>query len=374
MINRSFLFGLLAAILFALPVVARAQLLTGVSQNKAGVTYVGPIDIVASPTAFYSLRAGSAAIAAAGTQSIVDLRRASDNATCTPIVATSGGVDLTVGTPCNSSTQTVTAWATRGTFTGALASTALTTTGDSCVAAVGDQITGTGITSYTTITVKTSCAAGSGVYTVSQGFSISAEAMTAFIPTAISKCYDQSGNLLNQVQGTAANQPQLVFNAIGALPALSGSTSLVVLTASTNTTPATGVVFFSAVGNRSVGTGAFVPIRENGNSNRILGGAANLWALAGGGGGNFSGAATDGAFHAANGTVNGASSVLNIDGIETAGTITGNTTAGSSRIMGVVAASTTILMTEAGFWDNLAPNATLRGQMQLNQKAYFGTP
>lgn len=85
-------------------------LLLGVGLPAVAVSsYTGPIDIVASPTALYSLRAGSAAIAAAGTQNIVDLRRASDNATCTATIAASGGaLDLTVGTPCGGST--VTAW------------------------------------------------------------------------------------------------------------------------------------------------------------------------------------------------------------------------------------------------------------------------
>ena len=69
-------------------------------------SYTGPLDIVSGATAFYSLRAGSGAIAAAGTQPIIAMRRGSDNATCTAIVATSGSVDFTVGAPCSGATVT----------------------------------------------------------------------------------------------------------------------------------------------------------------------------------------------------------------------------------------------------------------------------
>lgn len=71
--------------------------------------YTGPGDIVSGWTAWYSqARAYSAAVAATGTQKAGDIRRASDNATCSPLIATNGSVDLTVGTPCAG--QTVTAF------------------------------------------------------------------------------------------------------------------------------------------------------------------------------------------------------------------------------------------------------------------------
>lgn len=90
---------------------AQSQLLLGAGGSKrAAAAYVGPGDIVSGATAWYGLRAYTTAIAAAGTQSIVDLRRASDSATCTAKIATNGFVDLTVGTPCNGGTETVTTW------------------------------------------------------------------------------------------------------------------------------------------------------------------------------------------------------------------------------------------------------------------------
>ncbi len=77
---------------------------------SAPPSYTGPGDVITGAKFWHGVRAYTAAIAAAGTQPIFDLRRASDNATCTAIIATNGTVDLTVGTPCNGNTQTVTAW------------------------------------------------------------------------------------------------------------------------------------------------------------------------------------------------------------------------------------------------------------------------
>ncbi len=91
---------------------ARAQMLSTIVFDKHHVGFTGPVDIVASPIQALLMRAASTAIANTGTQSLVDLRRVSDNATCTMHILAngSGGADVSVGTPCNSNTQTVTAW------------------------------------------------------------------------------------------------------------------------------------------------------------------------------------------------------------------------------------------------------------------------
>ena len=64
------------------------------------------------------------------------------------------------------------------TFNGAISGTTLTTTGDSCLLAKGEAITGAGVTDSTYITAKASCSGGVGSYTVSASQSISSEAMT----------------------------------------------------------------------------------------------------------------------------------------------------------------------------------------------------
>lgn len=62
---------------------------------SAGAAYVGPGDIVTGVTVAYLLRAYTAAIAAAGTQKLVNLQRSSDSQICDILVATSGGMGLT---------------------------------------------------------------------------------------------------------------------------------------------------------------------------------------------------------------------------------------------------------------------------------------
>jgi hypothetical protein len=69
--------------------------------------------------------------------------------------------------------------------------------------------------------------------------------------------------------------------------------------------------------------------------------------------------------------VNGASSVINLDGTEASGPSTGNTTAGTPRITG--AASTTFDVGEVGFWDNLAFNSGARLSLCHNSYKYWGT-
>jgi hypothetical protein len=215
---------LIPAILFAALGVSWAQLpwQSGVGTPTA---YVGPIDVIASPKACYSLRACSGAIAAAGTQSIVDLRRSSDNATCTAIVATSGGVDLTVGTPCNSSTQTVTAWTNNdSSCTGAIATTTLTVA--SCTKGnlhVGLPITDANITAGTFITALGTGSGGAGTYTVNISQTAASATFTAPGWAFISKWYDQAINAGDVVQATSAAQPVIVYSCLSALPCVAFS-------------------------------------------------------------------------------------------------------------------------------------------------------
>lgn len=103
-----FLSAFLAALFIAGSAGAQGQLIQPIV--AASQNYVGPGDIVSGATAFYSCSRAYNAAYAAALGSACDLRRASDNATCTAKFLANGSVDLTVGTPCNSNTQTVTAW------------------------------------------------------------------------------------------------------------------------------------------------------------------------------------------------------------------------------------------------------------------------
>ena len=73
--------------------------------------YVGPGDIVSGATAWYGLRAYSAAVAATGTQKAINIRRASDNTTKDILIRKSGNLDTpTAATFCASTTCYVTKW------------------------------------------------------------------------------------------------------------------------------------------------------------------------------------------------------------------------------------------------------------------------
>jgi hypothetical protein len=103
-------FAAICASLILWGAAALAQMQSNILWDEpASHHFQGPGDITPF-TAWYGLRAYSAAVAATGTQKAADLRRVSDNATCTALIGTDGNLDLTVGTPCNSNTQTVTAW------------------------------------------------------------------------------------------------------------------------------------------------------------------------------------------------------------------------------------------------------------------------
>jgi hypothetical protein len=87
------------------------QLPQFVVPTAAVVPFSGPGDIQAF-TAWYGLRAYTAAIAAAGTQKLVRVRRASDSEQCDILVATSGGMGLTANCTGADAGQTLTTFIT----------------------------------------------------------------------------------------------------------------------------------------------------------------------------------------------------------------------------------------------------------------------
>lgn len=184
--------------------------------------------------------------------------------------------------------------------------------------------------------------------------------------------YDQSGNARDITQATDGNRPSLIFNCLGTMPCVQFTGTTQALAAVGNVTPATGVVSFSTVGNRVSGTGNCTWIRENGNNNRMLAtnGQVNAWQVNGGASGSVSAAATDAVWHSGIGVVNGASSILSIDGTETTGTTTGNTTAAAPGMLLTV--SSTCYVVSSIFWDNVALDATARTAITNNQQAWWG--
>lgn len=190
-------------------------------------------------------------------------------------------------------------------------------------------------------------------------------ATTCFIRTI----YDQSGNARDLTQTTAASQPALVFGCKGGLPCLRTVASELIVGSSF--TPTTGITSYSVVADRTAGAGFCVWMRVNA-TNRLGTGAANVWSLFSTG--SITAAANDNIWHAGTGVIaNGAASVLNIDGVETTGSITGTVTAGLPGIVGA-GAGTTCQAAEGVFWDNYQLTAGERATLQANQKSYWGTP
>lgn len=187
--------------------------------------------------------------------------------------------------------------------------------------------------------------------------------------------YDQSGNARDLAQLTAAAQPSLIFNCSGTLPCVQFPTAGTQYIQGPTAAAPTGAITLNVVANRVSGIGSCFLINQNvgGGANRIMGTAgANAWSLANNTFGSFGAAATDGAWHAAIGVMNGASSLLRIDGTETAGSLAISTGAGGHYISG--AAGTVCNVVEGVIWNNYGVPPAERAVLQQNQKSFWGTP
>jgi hypothetical protein len=141
-----------------------------------------------------------------------------------------------------------------------------------------------------------------------------------------------------------------------------------------NVTPATGNASLSAVAMRvSPGTGVCNWVKQNGaTGNRITANTgANSWLVAGASG-TILATANNSVWHATNAVINGASSVINVDGTEVTGTVTGSTVAGQPGIL--AGGTSTCNFAELITWDVYQLTPGERAALQSNQKAYWGTP
>jgi len=181
--------------------------------------------------------------------------------------------------------------------------------------------------------------------------------------------YDQSGHALDLTQATPSAQLAFIFNCQNGYPCMEGVNGGLAVTGP-SVTPATGIVSISVVGQRVSGTSGCTFFRENGASgNRITAGAAaNIW-------GTFPAPGTtipaaDGVFHSATGTLALGATVINLDGVETTGTTTVNTTAAGSSIVSI--AATTCRYISAVFWDNVTLTAGSRATITSSNRAWWG--
>lgn len=352
-----------------------------VSVVAAGGGYTGPIDVVASPTALYSLRAGSAAIAAAGTQTLVNIRRASDNVACDFLPALNGGFGVTTAT-CNSSTQGGVSYSTfaptDATASCTIAGTAVACTGASATLHVNDPITGVGITNPCVVTVtngSTTATASLAGTSTSCGTVSVAETVTFQVAGFVPTIYDQSGasgcggSPCDATQATAGNQPLFLPNCGNSLPCIFNNAGTQVLTNTTGFThaqPNTASVVADRLSSASAQS-----LIGNGTSTLVGWGTASQLR-------NFAGSVvtlgsvTDGIFHSEQNLFSGASSVIYVDGtsnVTSQGTngFSGTIYIGNSGFGGNAFAG---YFEEAGEWRS-GFTGTNDKNMCTNQSAYY---
>lgn len=287
----------------------------------ATVTYTGPGDITTFTAWGSCTRAYNHTVASAG-HPACNLRRVSDNATCTVSLAANGGVDISVGTPCNGNTQTVTAWI------GASSAT---------VSKVYDQVQGN--------------ACNNGLATC------------------------------DMVQGTNSNQPDFILTGCGAsgtLPCLSETTSgsTKKLAAATNMA---GAVTFSISMVGFVSSTSFDRFGSINGNNNFMNASAGNYIVVGSNNQSTDPSATaaDNAWHAAQGIGNSGSGTgsIKIDSNSpVTGTATGNTSLGILAIMQAANSSITMRMGEFGFVNGTAWSSGVQNSLHSNQATYYGTP
>lgn len=192
-----------------------------VHSTGGGGGYTGPGDVVAGATAWYGLRAYSAAVAATGTQKAVKIRRASDDHLCDVLIATSGllGNTANCGTGGDNGQSVAAFSVVHGTFTGSISGTTLTVTGASAGnPGQGDVVTGGTVLSGTLI--QGVIVDGSS-YTVNFSQTVASASLTFTYANYIPTWYDQSGNVHDVTNATTNQQPQLILGVLGGKPVVS---------------------------------------------------------------------------------------------------------------------------------------------------------
>ena len=275
-------------------------------------SYVGPGDIT-SFTAWYGLRAYTAAIAAAGTQHLMTLSRASDSHACDILVATNGGLGLTAS--CGT-----------GGDNGQSASSFCSST---CSITVMFDQAGSTIGNLTSM--------GSGFA----------------YPTLAFNCINTTLPCINSDAG------------VGQMIATSG-----------NHAPSSRQLSVSLVAFNTSGSTGTIPFQQNGVDNYLNASIGNAWTFNGGNAGSItSGTLADNAFHAANISIDltPSTSTFNGDGTETTSTNLNNDTAPGITVMARSLGSLVLQQTELGFIDGTTWALSIRSKLCDNQGSYWGT-
>jgi len=190
-------------------------------------------------------------------------------------------------------------------------------------------------------------------------------ATTCFLDT----WYDQSGNARHWTQAGAAAQPAYIASCQNGLPC-ARTTDVSQNMAFSNVTPS-AILSLSVVGQHQVRPGGCTYLAAS--FSNILGQHATLDITVLQATGAINAVAAGLQWHSHTGVMNGASSVVNIDGVETTGTVTPVAGAGP-LYFSPGAAGATCNEAEAIYWDNYALTAGERAALQANQRAFWGTP
>jgi hypothetical protein len=285
-----------------------------VAVSSGTVSYTGSGDVVSGWLMWGGLRAFTAAIATAGTQSLINVIASGTtpaNVTCNILVASNGGLGQTAS--CST-----------GSFNGQAAAAF--------------------------------CATGSGSCLVDEVF-------------------DQSGNGLNFIN-SGTSEPSLVFSCIGSLPCMTFNGTSQHLNNSTAFTSQAQPYNITMVAERTGADTAFGSVFgfSGGTESGFSDVANSALAFAGT---VVSVTAADSVFHAMNFTYNGASSAVNIDGTDTPslnpGAAATGTTAEQIGSDGVNGNPFTGDAMEVGILPSAALTSTQRGNICHNQHLYWGT-
>lgn len=205
--------------------------------------------------------------------------------------------------------------------------------------------------------------------------SLNASAFSGFISGGsgfVTKWYDQSGNGRDASQSTAASQPQLVLSAIGGRPALQFSGAQYLLTSSFASS--TSAQTINAVAERSANFTTAQWLLTSGGFKNSFGWTTSTNTLVLSGTSNVNATASDNAFHSLTGVINGASSVIQVDGTQTGVSVSGSA---SSGVISIGASNTgggplSGDVAEVFDWSS-ALSAAQIAAVHSSQSTYYGT-
>lgn len=365
------LVALLALLLAASPVDAGTLLLlgAGVATPAAPSAYTGPGDVVSGASAWYSCSRGYSTAYSTGSNNGCNLRRASDNTTQDIVILSNGNFDVVSANTFAGTDATC-----QGSTTGLSVTIAFT----SCSATpkAADTVTGSGISQPEYLTACGSFVGGAGSCTLTTAQNIGvAETVTMQVALYVTEAYDQSGNTNHMLQATAANQPQWLPNCVNSVPCMStspgGTVQLAAASFATGTQPMTFSGVAERFGNTTTENDLYFAFSGGGNATSIFYLGVNTFK-------EFAGSssagvtASDNAWHSLQGTFNGTSSQLSIDGTAT----TVNPSTGGSQTPSVLfnkANNQSLYMPEAGIWNSLAFSGTQLTNMCHNEFTYYAT-